>query len=47
MKQEELDEEDGNDEADDEVNEVPFFLEKIEVINKSYWVPTFNNFCGL
>ncbi|XP_058761863.1 NAP1-related protein 2-like isoform X1 [Vicia villosa] len=27
---EELDEEDGNDEADDEVNEVPFFLEKIE-----------------
>lgn len=45
MEQEELDEEHGDDEADDEVIEVPFFLEKIEVINKSFWVIAFNN-CG-
>jgi hypothetical protein len=43
MKQEEPDEEDADDEADDEVIEVPLFLEKIEVINKSFWVIAFNN----
>lgn len=43
MVQEEPDEEDADDEADDEVIEVPFFLEKIQVINKSFWVIAFHN----
>jgi hypothetical protein len=43
MKQEEPDEEDADDEADDEVIEVPLFLEKIEVINRSFWVIALNN----
>jgi hypothetical protein len=43
MKQEEPDEEDADDEADDEVIEVPLFLEKIEVINRSFWVIALNS----